>query len=340
MIKFIFFPFSFLYKTITSIRNLLYDVGIFKYTSFNIPIISVGNLTMGGTGKSPHTMYLIELLKDQYKLGVLSRGYGRKTKGYILANESSNAEIIGDEPYQFHKRYNKEIPVAVCEDRVTGVRKLLNDKKIDLVLLDDAFQHRRIKPSFSILLTEYNSLFTKDYVFPMGKLREAKQGYKRADILIVTKCPENLSIKEKEKIKLELILKQPKEVFFSSIIYSKKLLSAKESIEIEDLKNKEILLITGIANPKPLHNYLKKYSSAVVLMEYSDHHNFSNKEISKILSVYNSMGNNKIMVTSEKDFMRLEKEKALNNKLFYLPISVEIDRKVEFDTLIKKNSKL
>ena len=336
LLKYLLFPFSFLYNAITSIRNFLFDKGILSSTSFDLPVISVGNLTMGGTGKSPHTMYLIELLKPHHKIAVLSRGYGRKTKGYLLANENSDAKQMGDEPYQYYKRYGKEISVAVCENRVLGIKNLIAQVNPEVVLLDDAFQHRKVNPSFSILLTEYDKLFTKDFVFPMGNLRESKKGYKRSHLIVVTKCPENLSEFEKNRIKTELKIEAHQPLFFSSIKYANQLISNNGTIDITEIKNKKILLITGIANPKPLVEELKKYSHEIEHLKYPDHHNFSKKDIKNIVEVYHSLGENKVMITTEKDFMRLEKEAVLKEFLYYLPIQISIDNKENFDTILLK----
>jgi tetraacyldisaccharide 4'-kinase len=335
VIKFIFYPIALILHLVTKTRNLLYDLGILKSEKFSLPIISIGNLSLGGTGKSPHIMYLIELLKDRYTTATISRGYGRKTKGFLLANEQSNAKEIGDEPFQFYKRYGKIISVCVGEKRAEATKKIINKINPEVILLDDAFQHRQIKPSFSILLTEYNDLYCQDFIFPVGRLRESRNGYKRASIIVVSKCPKNLQQNEREAIIEKLNFdKQKKEVFFSTIAYSDQLLSNNKSKKMGDIRNTTVLLVCGIANPSLFYAYIKQFSKEVILMEFPDHHDFSAQEIKKIMTVYDSIVGDKIIITTEKDFMRLEIESKLKDILYYLPIDIVFTNKEKFDAMI------
>ncbi len=329
--KFLLFPFSIIYWLVTKVRNYLYDCGFFKSTSFNIPIISIGNLSMGGTGKTPHTAYLIEFLKNNYRVATLSRGYGRKTKGFVIANQSITEREIGDEPMLFYNRYGKEISVAVCEERVFGIKKLSEIKQPSLILLDDAFQHRKVKPHLSILLTEFDALFSEDYLFPMGTLREARKGANRADLIIVTKCSNRLLKKDKDNIRLKLALNNSQKIFFSSIIYSKNVISSERKIEVLELLNKSILLITGIANPKLLKNYILENSKNVTHIKFADHYNFNEKDVANILEKFQAIEGEKIILTTEKDYMRLRSFNAIASYLYYLPIEIKIDNKQEFE---------
>ena len=216
-LRFLLFPFAIIYDVVTTIRNFFFEVGVFKQTSFKIPVIVVGNLSVGGTGKTPQIEYLIRLLKDGFKTAVLSRGYKRKTEGFVLLNDTHSAEDVGDEPLQYFKKF-QNIDVAVDANRVEGISKLITDKSPEVILLDDAFQHRKVKGSFYILLTKYNDLFVDDFLLPAGNLRESRSGAKRADIILVTKCPENLNENEQNLIKNKF-RKYNKKVFFTTIYF-------------------------------------------------------------------------------------------------------------------------
>lgn len=322
------FPFSILYGLITFIRNLLFDFGILKSFSFPIPIIAVGNLSVGGTGKSPQIEYLIRLLeKEGLKIATLSRGYKRKTKGFILANDKSNAETLGDEPFQIFKKF-KNCIVAVDESRKNGIEKLLKlPNKPDVILLDDAFQHRKVKAGFYVLLTAYSDLFCNDFMLPTGNLREFTFGKKRANCIIVTKCPENISIEKQNLIKQKLKLVKNQTVFFSCINYDKNVFNEINSKSVEEIKNIEKILVAGIAKPNPFFDYLNSGNDTEIVFE--DHHEFTETEIEN----FNKILASKIIVTTEKDYVRLENCK--NTNLYYLPIETKfILNKSNFDQLI------
>ena len=336
------FPFSFLYGLIIYLRNVLYDVGILKSHSFDIPVISVGNIAVGGTGKTPHVEYLVRLLKDQYKIAVLSRGYKRTTSDYFLAENISDASEIGDEPCQIKQKF-PDIQVAVCEDRVEGVKNLLKAfPDLDVVLLDDAYQHRQIRPNLSILLIDYNSLFKNRMLLPAGDLREPFTAKKRADILIVTKTPEIISDKEKENILKKLKPRKDQKVFYTYIEYGLLTNCFENTDHIPTLdENLSIMLFCGVANPQPLRNYLEANTKEVLMKRYGDHHKFTHGDLSSIADVYREIVNlEKCIITTEKDAMRLQTtdiSDTLNKfQIFYLPIKVKLHEKAEeFESLIK-----
>lgn len=321
LLRKLLFPFSLLYFAITSIRNFLYNTGVFKSQDYPKPIIVVGNLNTGGTGKSPMTMLLIENLTDLFKISVLSRGYKRKTKGYIELNMSHTADEVGDEPLQFKTNY-PEVPVAVCADRRYGIAQLID--RSDLVLLDDAYQHRRVKGSFNILLTSYGDLFADDYILPTGNLREARSGAKRANCMVVTKCPMNLSDNEKNTIRRKLQKYNAVPIYFASIAYADEIRSKENTEPITFLKEKPFTLVTGIANPKPLLTYLDKMGLTYIHKEYPDHHPFSDKEIEEL-------HDESFILTTEKDYMRLQGSLSAV-PLYYLPIKTILQ---EEDVFIK-----
>lgn len=322
----ILFPFSILYGFITGIRSFLYDKGILSSYSFDVPIIATGNLSVGGTGKTPQTEYLIRLLSSQYKIATLSRGYKRKSHGFILANQSSNAEIIGDEPYQIFHKF-PHIQVAVDANRKNGIEQLLSQKqKPDVILLDDAFQHRRVKAGFYILLTAYDDLYYNDYILPAGNLREARKNAKRASCIIITKCPKNLSYTQQQNIKQKIGLSIP--IFFSFIDYDDCVYSTTSTLKVNEVKYVDKLLLAGIAKPEPFFAYLQNENDE--LLQYADHHYFSEKDIEQI----QKKSNNKIIITTEKDYVRFKEHKW--NNLFYLPIkSSFITDGDTFDKIIK-----
>lgn len=330
-IRYLLFPFSIVYHIVTTVRNWLFDSGVFKETSFEIPVITVGNLSVGGTGKTPQIENLIRLLKDNHQIAVLSRGYKRNTKEFIILNEISTAQEVGDEPLQYFQKF-KNITVAVDTDRAHGISTLLEKTNTDLILLDDAFQHRKVKASFYLLLTKYDDLFTDDFLIPTGNLRESRIGAKRADLIIVTKCPSNLEKASRKKIEQQL-QRYHKPLFFTSISYADSIKGAKPLLTNE-LKNFEVLLITGIANPTPLLNHLKSLNIRFIHLQYSDHHHFSEKEITQIQQQFSEIqSENKIVLTTEKDYTRLEHRIA---QLNYLPIEIQFlgNQKKQFDNLI------
>ena len=309
----ILFPFTLLYGFITGIRNFLFDKGILKSYSFDVPIIAVGNLSVGGTGKTPQIEYLIRLLSPNYKVATLSRGYKRKSKGFILANSTSNAEIIGDEPFQFYKKF-KNIQVAVDANRKNGIEKLLSQtNKPEVLLLDDAFQHRKVKAGFYILLTSYGDLYSDDFILPTGNLRESRAGAKRANLVIVTKCPTTLSPEEQREIQAKLNLTYTQELYFSYIDYDEFLFSELKSIKASEVKNVDKLLLAGIAKPEPFFKYLQSEKEEQLV--FPDHHYFSEKDLLEI----ENKAQGKIIITTEKDYVRL-KGSIPKEQLFYLPI--------------------
>lgn len=323
----ILFPFAVLYGFITSIRNFLFDTGILKSYSFPIPVIAVGNLSVGGTGKTPQIEYLIRLLSNSYTIATLSRGYKRKSKGFVLANNTSNAEILGDEPFQFYQKFS-HIQVAVDANRKNGIEQLLSQNtKPEIILLDDAFQHRTVQAGFYIMLTSYDDLFYKDFILPTGNLRESRSGANRANMIIVTKCPKDISeiVQEKirQKIKRHTQKKQP--IFFSYIDYDDCFYSENEKIPVAALANVDKLVVAGIAKPEPFFAYLQAENKGT--MVFSDHHDFSDKDIQAILET----ANGRKIITTEKDFVRL-KGKLPAAQLYYLPIkSSFVKDKNEFD---------
>ena len=333
-LRFLLFPFSIIYDVVTTIRNFFFNVGIFKQTSFKTPIIVVGNLSVGGTGKTPQIEYLIRSLKDNFKTAVLSRGYKRKTKGFVLLNNTHSSEDVGDEPLQYFKKFNN-IDVVVDANRVAGITKLMSDKSPEIILLDDAYQHRKVKGSFYILLTKYDDLFTDDFLLPTGNLRESRRGAKRADVILVTKCPNSLSKNSRGKIEKKL-KKYNKKVFFTSISYDEKT-SGNHTVLVDDLKNYEVLLITGIANPTPLLSFLKEKKVNFEHLNFPDHHHFSDKEIETIEKKYDSLKSSKKMIlTTEKDYVRLESRII---KISFLSIKTTFlhQQEEEFNSIIKSH---
>lgn len=316
LIRFLLFPFAIVYDFITRLRNFLFDINVLKSTSFDIPVIAVGNLTVGGTGKTPQIEYLIRLLKDQYKIAVLSRGYKRKTKGFQLLNDKHSAEDVGDEPLQFYSKFDG-IHVAVDADRTNGITELQKQIQPEIVLLDDAYQHRKVKAGFYILLTKYNDLYIKDFLLPTGNLRESRSGAKRADIVVVTKCPNELSMKEQESIRLKLKLNSNQELFFSKIEYNQELKGNVNSLTLDSLEE-EVVLVTGIANPISLLEYLKERKVNYTHIKYPDHHHFSEHDIEGIKTAQSRLETeHKIVLTTEKDYVRL---KGKVDNLCYLEI--------------------
>jgi tetraacyldisaccharide 4'-kinase len=320
------FPVALIYWLVTFIRNFLYDVGIFKSETFDIPIIAVGNLSVGGTGKSPQIEYLIRLLSDKYQVATLSRGYKRSTTGFVLADFNANAKTLGDEPFQFYTKYPKTI-IAVDENRVEGIEILLDlDKKPDIILLDDAFQHRKVKAGFYILLTSYDDLFCDDFILPFGNLREPKFGKNRADMIIVTKCPNDIDELAQQKIKDKLKVSQP--VYFTTISYDEYVSNETNTLSVNEIKTEEKIVVAGIAKPKPFFNFLEAKADESLI--FSDHHNFDEKDITTILN----KAKKKKVITTEKDYVRL-KSLLPKEQLYYLPIQTQfINSRNDFDKKI------
>ena len=306
------------------LRNFLFDKKILRSASFNFPLICVGNIAVGGTGKTPMTEYLIEIFKDTFETATLSRGYKRKTKGFAIANIKTTALEIGDEPMQFHEKY-PTITVAVGEERFEAIPQILHERpKTEVIILDDAFQHRSVKAGLNILLTEYNNLYTRDFMMPAGDLRDQRSSSKRADIIIVTKCKKGIAEIEKKTITKELNLLPHQQLFFSEILYAepyhifnKKLYNINAS--------SDLLLIAGIANPKPMQTFLAEHVHSFDMLHYPDHHIFSSTDLKDILKHFAKIkSTNKLILTTEKDAVRLKKfEKELADLPIYaLPIKM------------------
>lgn len=338
LIRAILFPFSLLYGTVIFFRNLFYDLSIIESKSFDISVISVGNLSVGGTGKSPHIEYLIRLLKAENKIATLSRGYGRTTDGFILAKPDSGALEIGDEPRQFKQKF-PEIDVAVDSDRVRGIKKLLeNNSGLNVILLDDAFQHRAVKPGLSVLLTDYKKLYKDDFLLPSGTLREWKNSANRADIIVVTRIPEYFSPMERRIIKEQLKPKPYQNIYFSYVKYgefipvNKKKKQKVLPKEFYFERNFSVLLLTGIASSMQLYDYLKTKVKEIRHLKYRDHHRYSLVDVKRIKQLFDNIANdNKIIITTEKDAMRLAmpayEEIIQDLPIFYIPIEIDFHEK-------------
>lgn len=316
-------PFAILYGWIVSIRNGLYQKQYLKSVKFNVPMICVGNLSLGGTGKSPMVEHLLSLLEGQYKLATLSRGYKRKTKGYALAGTNTTALEIGDEPMQFHLKH-PQVAVAVCERRIEAIPQLIQDvPDVQAVILDDAFQHREIIAGFNILLTDYNNLYCDDIFFPTGDLRDERKSAKRADIIVVTKCPSHLSEEERAEIIEKLYPEQHQSVFFTCIAYETPYHIYNTAEQWVLTLRDEALLVCGIANPLPLKEYLHEHTHTYYQISYSDHHIFSIEDLNEIKEKFDQItSKSKLILTTEKDAVRLVKytEELQDLPLYVLPI--------------------
>ena len=336
LLRLLLLPFSVIYGIVAVLRNKLYDWHLLKSTQFDIPVICVGNLVVGGSGKSPVTEYLVNLLGNR-KIAILSRGYGRETKGFLYADADATARSVGDEPLQFYHKF-PQVTVAVCEDRVAGINRLKDAHEV--ILLDDAYQHRRLRPGFSILLFEFQKLQHLQFLLPAGNLREPFWGYKRADILLVTKSPDQISPVQREHCAGKF--SGATDLFFSSIQYNDLTdLHTRETKNAGHLNNKTVFLLTGIANPAPMLAYLKQFTADIIHHDYPDHHSYSLQNLSKLAEAFHRHpAKEKLIVTTEKDAQRLFdvtiKELLLNLPVFYLPIriAVEANRKKEFDQKI------
>lgn len=317
-LKFLLYPLSIIYGLYTSFRNFLFDLGIIDSIVYKIPTIGIGNLSTGGTGKSIIVDYIIEKHKNKKKITTLSRGYNRNTKGFIQASKKSTAYEIGDEPFQFYSKH-PEINVVVCEDRRKGMNIILqNLPKTDFCIWDDVFQHRFVKPGLMILTTTFQFPFYKDEILPIGNLREDKKSAKRADFIVVTKCPDNLSRKDKESFMESLNPIENQKVFFSSLTYLQKIKSESEEIDIEILNEENFILVTGIADSSYLVNFLKFKGLKFKHLKYSDHYNFNKSSIDKITEI----SANKKILTTEKDFGRL-KPKINNREIYYVEVGLK-----------------
>jgi tetraacyldisaccharide 4'-kinase len=317
LLRKILFPFAILYGFITSIRNFLFDKGILVSYSFDLPVIVVGNLSVGGTGKTPQIEYLIRLLSERYAIATLSRGYKRKSTGFVLANAKATAENLGDEPYQFHQKF-PSIQVAVDADRKNGIVQLLTqEKKPQVILLDDAFQHRKVKAGFYILLTAYDDVFVDDFLLPTGNLRESRSGAQRANVIVVTKCPTTLSETEQSQIKQRIKSYSDTPVYFSTIAFDESVQSSTTSVPVATIQQSACVLLAGIAKPASFFNYLKNANA--VCLTYPDHHHFTETDIQQI----KQQAGEKMIVTTEKEYVRL-KDSILKGQLYYLPIRTSL----------------
>ncbi|MCK9162776.1 MAG: tetraacyldisaccharide 4'-kinase [Bacteroidales bacterium] len=335
---YLLYPITILYSIGVYLRNLFYDLGWRKSIKHNVTTIGVGNLKVGGTGKTPHVEYLIEVFSDIYKVGVLSRGYGRKTKGLrIIDLEKDNALSVGDEPLQMKQKY-PNIVFAVCEDRNKAIEEMIKQHKdLELIILDDSFQHRSLSVDLSILLTEYSKPFFKDRILPFGLLREQKKGYKRADYIIITKSHQNYTLGDKVSFESQIKPKKYQKVFFSNIDY-KPLYSLLSGQVIDDFSNYSIILLTAIADNTQMVEYISGKSSILEKIEFPDHYNFHDKDIDNMLGVYNSSKqDNTIIITTEKDATRLKAFERLKDlPIFVLPIGLTITSSVMKSTNFKE----
>jgi tetraacyldisaccharide 4'-kinase len=334
LLRVILFPFAVLYDLITRLRNRLYDVGLKPSTSFSLPVIGIGNLAVGGSGKTPMTEYLVRLLQPKHHIATLSRGYGRQTRGIRIAAKSDNADTVGDEPYQLFRKF-PGITVAVGEDRVLAIPDIVDRiPETDLVLLDDAFQHRRLKAGFEILVTDYNQPFYKDYLLPAGRLRESRWGARRADVIVITKCPADLSGDDESAIRRSVSEYAACPIFFSRIQYQKPVSFGGHSQTIGE----DVLLVTGIANAAPIKRYAMENFHVIRHIAYPDHYRYSLKDLRRFSELI--QGNMSIL-TTEKDMVKLsevsQKAESLRLPFFYLPIELSFMKNGEdFEALIRQ----
>ena len=327
-------PLSWLYGVGVLVRNKLFDLGLLKQTSYSIPVISVGNITVGGSGKTPHVEYLVNLLKDKVKTAVLSRGYKRKSKGYVLADSSVTIRDIGDEPFQMARKFD-DVYVAVDRDRRNGINRLTHDTEtsdVDVILLDDAFQHRYVKPGINILLVDYHRLIIYDKLLPAGRLREPMSGKARADMVIITKCPKDLKPMEFRVLTKAMDLYPYQDLFFTTIEYGELVKAwnadGKQAGRLtrDEMRDMNVMLLTGIASPKQMVNDLSPLCKSLSQMTFGDHHDFSRKDAERINDMFGMLPKPGIIITTEKDAVRLEKTEGLSddvrNALYVQPIHV------------------
>ena len=346
-------PLSWLYGFGVGIRNQMFEMGILKSRSFKVPVISVGNITVGGSGKTPHVEYLVKLLKDKVKVAVLSRGYKRRSRGYVLSDKDTPMAMIGDEPYQMKRKF-ADVYVAVDKDRCEGIDRLTGDeetKDTEVVLLDDAYQHRYVKPGVNILLVDYHRLIIYDKLLPAGRLREPKQEKNRANIVIVTKCPRDLKPMEYRVLTRSLNLYPYQKLFFTTLKYSNLMpMYQGESRKLESLKPEEnVLLLTGIASPRQMMLDLQPYTKNITPISFPDHHQFRKKDIRRINETFEQMPEPKLIITTEKDNARLFGMEGLSDEvrksIYILPVEIEfmLDQQEVFNEKIigyvRKNSK-
>jgi tetraacyldisaccharide 4'-kinase len=341
------YPFSMIYGFITSIRNFLYNTEILPSVEFEQPVICVGNISVGGTGKTPHTEYLVDLLQKDFKVATLSRGYKRKTRNFRIASSSSQVSDIGDEPMQLKRKF-PNILVAVDRKRVHGTKNILDKHpETEAIILDDAFQHRSITPGFSILLSEYGKLMTRDHMMPYGSLRESVTNMRRADIILITKSPADITPIQRRLIVKEVDKAPYQNLYFTSLIYKNPIAvfdmenQKKKQLEISECSNCSIVLISGIANPLPLEKYLQDYVGEIILLPFPDHYNYKEKDIITITTAFNNLkSQSKYLITTEKDAVRLREftniAESIKSAFYYIPVGIHFlnDDKDEFDNII------
>ncbi len=338
-------PLSWVYGAVTDVRNWMFNRNILPQEEFDVPIVSVGNLSVGGTGKTPHVEYIVGMLAMRYNIAVLSRGYKRKTKGFLLANSNSTPDSIGDEPLQIFNKFGHKVKVAVCEDRRKGIHELLKlYPEIQLIVLDDAFQHRYVKPKVSIVLMDYNRPIYEDHLLPLGRLREKAHNISRADMVIVTKCPEDLAPLSYRLVSKKLDLMPYQSLYFSNYTSGGLLPVFPDddpyTVNLASLTSKDtVLLLTGIANPRGFVRHFRGYPFRKVVSHYPDHHDFSRDDLHSLLEKFNSLtGERKLILTTEKDAVRLAHNPyfpdTLKKFVFYLPIGVRIVPGLDKDDFI------
>ncbi len=347
-------PLSFFYGIGVRLRNRLFNLGVLKSHAYDIPVISVGNITVGGTGKTPHVEYLVNLLQNKLNVAVLSRGYKRKSRGYVLADINTPMSDIGDEPYQMKQKFPKAY-IAVDKKRTRGIDRLCDDEQtsnVDVIILDDAFQHRYVKPGINILLIDYHRLIIYDKLLPAGRLREPKDGKNRADIVIVTKCPHDLKPMEYRVLTRALNLYPYQDLYFTTINYKPLhtiFTPQKETKQLEELRDTNVLLLSGIASPQQLRFDLKLYTSNITPLSFADHHRFKTKDIELINRTFEEMPSPKVIITTEKDESRLLAIDGLSEEvkqnIFAIPIDIKflLDREEKFNekiiSYVQKNSR-
>ena len=334
-LKYVLTPFSWLYGFGVYMRNKFFDWGILKETSFNVPVVGVGNITVGGTGKTPHVEYILECLRYKRNIAVLSRGYKRKTHGFIVASAKSTPDDIGDEPLQIYEKFGGTVKVAVCESRVKGVRELIKQfPKINLIVLDDSFQHRYIKPKVNIMLMDYSHPVYSDNILPLGRMRESSDAKYRADMVITTKCPSDVSALDMRLVSKRLELMPYQKLYFSTFDYGGLIPvfpdDCTERMRIDELTaDDSVILLTGVANPRPFVNHFREYPFKKKVLHFPDHHDFKKSDLHKILSKFNETpGQRKLILTTEKDAMRISHNPyfpvELRPLIFYMPIGVRM----------------
>jgi len=343
-------PLSFIYGIGVRFRNFLFDMGILKSKDYKVPIISVGNITVGGTGKTPHVEYLARLLKDKMNVAILSRGYKRKSRGYVLAESDTPMHMIGDEPYQMKQKF-PNVTIAVDKNRQRGIEHLTRGDAIDVILLDDAFQHRYVKPGINILLVDYHRLIIYDKLLPAGRLREPMKGKNRADIVIVTKCPKELKPMEFRVITRAMDLYPYQHLYFSTLDYEslRPVFPGSKAVTVPPLAGQNVLLLTGIASPRQLTEDLKPQVKSLTALTFADHHDFSQKDVKRLNAAFEALPAPKLAITTEKDASRLETTKglseALKQALYMQPVHISfmLDQEESFNQAIigyvQKNSK-